>query len=209
MTLNIQKKNFLLIKNYQNPTTLFDHPKIENSFLTEATSTRFLGIVIDQTLSWSEQINNLRNQLHKSLGLIYRASSFMPRTILILLYSCLVNSKIIYCIESWGSAVPTHLNKILTIQKKFYESFPKKVHVNTPHLFRVASVLPVKQLYTLRICLLAHNDYYKYNLKHSLLTLLAILLTPFPCLIPYPPADNGNLPTNILMPGINCPFFFV
>lgn len=162
LTLNVSKTNYLQIKNYQNPKTI-SHPIILNGAqLEQVSSTKFLGITIDQSLSWSNHINNLRAELHKSLGLIYRASSFLPEQLLILLYNSLVNSKIVYCLESWGNAPQTHLNKILVIQKKVIRTiFKKPPTEHTVPLFQKAFILPVQQLYLLRISLIAHTTYYQ------------------------------------------------
>ena len=50
----------------------------------------------------------------------------MPQKILILLYNSLINNKLVYCLEAWGSAPNTYLNKILTIQKRLLRIFFKK-----------------------------------------------------------------------------------
>jgi len=168
LTVNLTKTNYLHIKNYQNPITINGPIQINNTNLLEVTSTKFLGIQIDQNLSWSDHINTLKSDLHKSLGLIYRASSFLPEKILILLYNSLINSKIVYCLESWGNAADTHLNKILVIQKKIVRIIYKKPPTeHTVPLFQKACILPIKQLYTLRICLLAHSAFYKSSINLS------------------------------------------
>ena len=52
LTMNVTKTNYILIKNYQNPKSI-DFPILLNSAsLTEASSTRFWGVIIDQTMSW-------------------------------------------------------------------------------------------------------------------------------------------------------------
>ena len=71
LTLNIYKTNFIIIKNPQNRFLLTEQ-------ITECETTKYLGITIDKSLNWSSRINNLRNDLHKVIGLIYQASLFLP-----------------------------------------------------------------------------------------------------------------------------------
>jgi hypothetical protein len=99
LTLNIDKTNYIIIKNPQNRFHLTKTITMNGSPISEAENVKFLGIIIDPKLNWSGHINKLRLDLHKSLGLIYLASTYLPTSTLILLYNCLVNSRIIYCIE--------------------------------------------------------------------------------------------------------------
>jgi exonuclease III len=181
LTLNIEKTNYIIIKNPQNPFILFEKFAINETNINNANSIKFLGITIDKNLNWSSHIENLRKQLRQSLGLIYQASSFLPLSVLILLYNSLVNSKIVFCLEAWGNAPKTHLNKILIIQKRLLRiMFHKKQEFHSTPLFQEAKILPIFELYTLRICLLAHSEFYNssrdqltptYATRHSALAL--------------------------------------
>ena len=187
LTLNIQKTNFILVKNYQNNFVLNNTIKILNKNINETNTIKFLGITIDQTLSWSEHINLIRLELRKSLGLLYQASTLFPSSILILLYNSLVNSKLVYCLEAWGNAANTHLKKLFIIQKRFLRIiYRKPPNEPTSHLFKKAKILPIHHLYTQRICLLAHAKFYSsqppsnhqpYVTRHSLYSLPLPTLT--------------------------------
>ena len=182
LTVNIQKTNFIRIQNYQNKASFNHDIDLFTNKIVESRCVKFLGITIDPTLSWSVHIENLRNQLHKSLGLLYQASSFLPRKILILLYNSLINSKISYCLEAWGNAAPTHLNKILKIQKRairiIYNCHPK---THTAPLFKKANILPIFQLYKFRIALLAFSSFHSLSKNmHHLATRHSALSLPLP-----------------------------
>ena len=42
-------------------------------------------------------------------GLIYFASPYLPASIFMMLYNCLINSKLTYCIGAWGNEYNTNL----------------------------------------------------------------------------------------------------
>jgi len=133
---------------------------MNNKCINEVKHVKFLGVNIDSTLNWSSHIDNLRSQLHQNLGLIYYASMYLPRHILILLYNSLINSRIVYCIEVWGNAPAIYLNRILMIQKRLIRIiFKKKTTDHTAELFKKARILPVNLLYIYKICLLAHTTF--------------------------------------------------
>ena len=79
---------------------------------------KYLGILIDSTLSWINHIDNISTKVSKSVGLLYKIRNFVDIKIIKTLYHSLVYPHLIYAIEVWGSANETHLNKILILQKK-------------------------------------------------------------------------------------------
>ena len=99
-------------------------------------------------------------------GLIFHASKSLPTSALILIYNALAHSKLVYCIEAWGNAPMTHLNKVFIIQKRIIRTiFKKPPREHSSPYFRLANILPVPLLYKHRICLLAHNKFHHQNLS--------------------------------------------
>ena len=52
------------------------------------------------------------------MGILSKLRNFVDKDILINIYYCLVNSHLVYGIESWGSACATFSNKLVVLQKK-------------------------------------------------------------------------------------------
>ena len=181
LTLNIDKTNFIIIKNPQNNFRLNKEISIDGLPITNANSIKFLGVTIDSKLNWSSHIENLRMQLRKSLGIIYQASAFLSLNILLLLYNSLINSKLVYCLEAWGNTPKKYLDKLYVIQKRLIRIiYHKSPTFHSASLFKKSRILPIYHLYTLRICLLAHDSFYKshkpnhnapYPTRHSALSL--------------------------------------
>ena len=103
LTLNLQKTNYMLIKNYQNKAIISMPLKIRHIEIDRVSSMKFLGVHIDEHLKWNVHIEKLRLELRKVTGLFYNASHFLPFSCLILLYNSLINSKIIYRIQASGN----------------------------------------------------------------------------------------------------------
>ena len=57
---------------------------------------KYLGILIDETLTWSFHITQLTLQLSKYAGLIYRLRNYVARKTICMLYHTSVDSKIQY-----------------------------------------------------------------------------------------------------------------
>ena len=79
---------------------------------------KFLGIYLDSNLSWVNHVNNICLKLSKTIGVLYRISSYVPCNIMKTLYDSLIYSQISYCNIVWGNTYPTYLNRIYVLQKK-------------------------------------------------------------------------------------------
>ena len=57
----------------------------------------FLGIILDEKLSWINHINMLSNKISKVIGEMYKHKNVVPEYILLILYNALISSHINYC----------------------------------------------------------------------------------------------------------------
>ena len=166
-----------------------------------------MGALIDPILNWSLHIENLRLELRLNLGLFYLASPCLPLKALILLYSSLINSKLVYCLEVFGNALKTYLNKLYIIQKKLMRVvFHKGALYHSAPFFKLAKVLPIHQLYLLRIGILTWRTYSQSDPVPTYETLFSKLSLPVPaatsscgqCRVQYQMARIwNNFPTHL------------
>ena len=59
---------------------------------------KFLGVCIQQHLSWSRYINHLISKLRSVLATVIKVKSLLNKRSLLLLYHSLINSQLSYCI---------------------------------------------------------------------------------------------------------------
>ena len=91
-----------------------------DSQLDQINFTKFLGVVIDDKLSFTNHIAYIRNKISKGLGIIIKARKYLNRKILVNLYNTFVVPYLIYCVEIWGNACDSYLDPIIKLQKKNY-----------------------------------------------------------------------------------------
>ena len=91
--------------------------QIQGNIIDHVNATKFLGIIIDNKLNWSDHINYIKNIISKSLGIIYKIRSFLNRITLRNLYHTFVFPYLIYGVEVWGNTHVIHLNPIIKLQK--------------------------------------------------------------------------------------------
>ena len=79
--------------------------------------TKFLGVIIDEELSWLPQIKKLSQKLNCQIGTLNRIKNNIPVKFYKDLYFTLFESHLSYCISVWGGVAPNRLEPLLTAQK--------------------------------------------------------------------------------------------
>ena len=77
-------------------------------------TTKFLGIIIDENLTWKSHIDAISKTISRNIGMLSKMKHFVPGYILYSLYCTLVLPYIKYGILIWGNTCKTCLDKILS-----------------------------------------------------------------------------------------------
>ena len=89
--------------------------KIHKKAITEKQSIKYLGILIDSTLSWKDHITNLSKKINWNNVQI---KTIVNLKIMKNVYHALFYSHLVYGIEVWGSACDSHIGNINVLQKR-------------------------------------------------------------------------------------------
>ena len=63
---------------------------------------KYLGVLMDQHLSWKYQIANVSKKISRGTGILAKLKGNMNRDLLVNIYYCLVFSYLSYGVEAWG-----------------------------------------------------------------------------------------------------------
>ena len=118
LALNIQKTNFLVFRSPQKSMYLNVTIKLDNKALMQKDHIKYLGVLLDENLSWKQQISNVSKKISRSVGILSKLRHYMDTLMLKGLYFSLVHSHLVYGIEVWGSACDSDLHKLVVLQKK-------------------------------------------------------------------------------------------
>ena len=164
-------------------------------------TTKFLGVVIDNELSWLPHIQKLRQKLNCQIGALSRIIDNVPKKYHRELYFTLFESHIAYCISVWGGVATKTLAPLLTVQKSCirkifgYEPFSEKFMTcartrplnkqvlgslfyekeHTKPLFNSNHILTVNNLYVYH-CFIELLKILKFRQPYALLELFKLLL---------------------------------
>ena len=90
---------------------------IGNETIPQLSSTKFLGIWIDENLNWKEHTNKLVLKLNSNVHLLKTGKNHLSPHALKILYFAQVHSNLTYGIGIWGSLIPKEtLKKLQKIQ---------------------------------------------------------------------------------------------
>ena len=74
----------------------------DNNSIEQVNSTKFLGVIINENLIWTDHLNILISKVIKGVGVIHRLSRIMPADVLLSLYFSLIHPYFEYCNIAWG-----------------------------------------------------------------------------------------------------------
>ena len=74
-------------------------------------STKFLGIYIDEFLTWNHHLTHINNKISRALFMIRQAKHFLPVASLRTLYFAMIHPHISYGILAWGMQPKQHLQE--------------------------------------------------------------------------------------------------
>ena len=92
--------------------------KISDTVIKREQSLKFLGVIVDENLSWRNHIDLLENKIAKNVGVLFKASKLLNFSCLKNIYFALIHSYINYANIVWASSCRTGLAKILLKQKQ-------------------------------------------------------------------------------------------
>jgi hypothetical protein len=118
LSLNSSKTHFIVFGNKHVPGDDDYQITLDGTILKRVQSTKFLGVFIDEKLTWNQHINNICAKASRGVGIISRMRNVFPPATLKLLYDTLIYPYLTYCCVIWGSAYMNVLNNIIVIQNK-------------------------------------------------------------------------------------------
>ena len=91
---------------------------INGEIIPKVSSTKFLGIIIDEKLNWDPHIKYLAHKLRSITGAICRIRHSIPADLYLKLYNALFESHLTYGISVWGVALKDKSDDKLFITQK-------------------------------------------------------------------------------------------
>ena len=120
-----------------NPTKteymILDHPRrrknrgllpqvfMNREKIKQVDKTKYLGVIVDDTLSWEEQYESVKKKVAGGLAAMKKLKGILPQSMLFQVYKALVESHLRYADVVWGSLFETKITALQRLQNRAFE----------------------------------------------------------------------------------------
>ena len=165
LSLNAKKTKFLVFRsaylkcNFDNlQVNIQDTPLVRIGSDCEEKSTKFLGLHVDEFLTWKHHISCIDNKISRALYQVKQARHFLPVTCLRSLYFSMIHPHLLYGILAWGNVKPSSLKRTVILQKRARRYINKaSYNSHTEPLYKKSGVLKVTDQYNCEVILFMHD----------------------------------------------------
>ena len=120
--------------------------RIGNNY--EEKSSKFLGIHIDECLSWKFHLHHVNTKISRTLFAIRQTKNILPIKSLHTLYHAMVHPHLSYGILAWGKAAKSQLNRTFLLQKRAIRTINRvSYNSHTDPLFKSSEILKLNELH--------------------------------------------------------------
>ena len=142
----VNKSQYMLV-NSNNNTRIEDggfELKMAGHILDRTKTYKYLGLIVDEKLSWTEHLNEVCIKLAQVAGIIFKVRNRLSKEALMLIYHALAGQKLRYGLICWATASQFLLDKVNVAHNKIvrYLTFSKPCSSAWP-LYKKLNILPL------------------------------------------------------------------
>ena len=157
---NYMASNYLLINTNKTQAIIFK-PKNKSSLVTQnklkidnqeikiAKTAKYLGITLDDQLTFKPQINTLIRKLKSATRALVATRTLLNRRAKLLVYNAMFKANLEYGLVTYGDKLnKQQTNELMKLQKKSLRLiFNAKPNVHTKKLYKIANILPADETF--------------------------------------------------------------
>lgn len=163
LSLNVSKTTYLVFKSKKFKNSI--PPNFNVSFfghqVSEVASGKYLGVFIDNDLTWKVHINYIHDKLIKFCGLFYRIRGLVSEECARTLYFSFIHSTLLYGLEVYGNTYISYLDNLMKLNNKILRIILNKpFRTHTVELYKAYDTLPINILHDFLLLKLVHRIFY-------------------------------------------------
>ena len=152
LTLNVKKTHYIIFSGPKKDRSTQSDIIINNQIIDRVTHTRFLGVMIDESLQYKEHIAHVKGKCARGVGILCRAKKFFSVKTLVDLYHAFIHPYMYYCVEIWGNTNPTYLKPIVKVQKRAVKIIMgASRRSSSEDILKLLRIVPFSKLHTLGV----------------------------------------------------------
>ena len=164
LSLNVGKTNFIIFHSTSIKIPSDITIKIGKKPINRVKFIKFLGVLLDENISWKQHLNELSKKLARICGMFFKIRNFVPLNTLLCLYNALFLSFMQYGIIVWGSTCITYVDPIFKLQKNIVRAIsfePFRSH-SSP-IFKDLTILKLSDVFHLKLLTFVYESIHKIS----------------------------------------------
>jgi hypothetical protein len=158
LTLNFDKTYYIQFLT-KNSNAVDMHIDYGNDQIGKSTNTKFLGLIVDNTLSWKEHVNWLMSKLGSACYTVRAVRPYMLQDTIRMIYSVMT-----YGVIFWGNS--PHRIHIFRLQKRVIRiGTNSRSRDSCRELFKKLKILPLQlqYIFSLLLFVVKNREQFKFN----------------------------------------------
>ena len=148
LSLNLNKTQFILFRRKRVKISLSADLTINNIKIGMTERTKFLGVMIDQNLSFQSHIMYIKTKMARGIGILYKSRTYFSLETMRMLYNAFVYPYFTYCTEVWRNACQSYLDPLVKLHKRAIGTIVgARKYDHTVPLFQNLKLLNIKEMY--------------------------------------------------------------
>ena len=154
LSLNLNKTNYILFCSHRKKIPdIQGSIQLNNFIIPQVISVKFLGVHLDQHLTWNAHTSQIASKISKNMGILSKISYLLPTQLRLNLYYSLIHPYLSYCNMIWASNYPTRLVRLTVLQKRAVRIISGSgFSISSSILFQKFKIPQLHQLKDIQIC---------------------------------------------------------
>lgn len=158
LSLNVSKTHAMTFSNITHISNYVFDIRIDATSVQFVNKTKFLGVILDNKLSWSNHISYIHSKISKGLGIIKKVRNILNKSTLTQLYYTFLYPYLSYCNIIWGRAAKIYINQLLLLQKRAVRIICNAAYLaHTDQLFAECKILTIVDINVYLVCIFMHK----------------------------------------------------
>ena len=151
LSINYNKTAYMILNATRSQNCNFEI-SMNGLRIQQTDSSKYLGVIIDNKLSWKPQISSLCGKLSQACGVVCKIRHLGDMKILHLIYFSLFHSHLHHCIIDWGRTYKTVIQPVQVLQNRILKcmTFSKRTS-SANNIFKLLKILKVSDLYQINL----------------------------------------------------------
>ena len=147
LTINYKKSYYMIVGNTKSVDKAKFNLTINHNLIKKSEFVKYLGVFLDDKLSWKIHIEKICQKLSRVCGMMYKLRYYVPLSTRKLVYFSLFHSQLQYSLLNWGRAAKSNLQKLVILQNKILRaSLFRPKHHQTTLLYSEFGVLTLENM---------------------------------------------------------------